>query len=207
MNSIAIGSGASRPSGNSISRHCGFRAVIAIGIACFSALLFIPTGAFAQPAKMESFLDLDGIKGGSTVDGHKGQIDILGFGSGVELATTLGGGGTGKPQFYEITVSKNVDKASPLLFVNCATGKIFATATLTMARVTPSGVQDFFKIELTNVKISRAQSEGLAGNSGNVAEEIALSFEKIRWTVTIINSKGQPVVTTGGYDLGSGQPL
>ncbi len=185
-----------------------FRTVTAVGIACFSTLLFQPTTARAQGLK--SFLRIEGIQGDSTIKHHEKEIEILGFTSGVEIdAPAAGGGGAGlaRPQFYQIVVSKNVDKASPLLFVNCATGKTFKSASLAVAKVGPSSVKDFFKIVLTNVTITKVATSVSSGASDILTENVELSFQKIQWTVTTTNSKGEPVITTGGYDIFTGQPL
>lgn len=209
MNSTESAAATRRPSGKFIhrvsGRHPRWFAILAAGIACLSLVLFLPTAVSAQGPSVESFLSLPPIRGDSKTDNHKAEIEILGFGSGVEVEVALGGGGgASKPQFFEITVSKKIDRASPLLFVNCATGKIFPIATLTMAKVTQSGVTDIFTIVLTNARITRITTNAQAGA---VAEEVSLSFEKIRWTVVTPTAKGPPITTTGGFDLKGNVPL
>ncbi|MEO5913529.1 MAG: type VI secretion system tube protein Hcp [Luteolibacter sp.] len=184
------------------------RTAATIGIACFSALLFHPTEARAQATTLQSFLELGDIKGEATTVGHKNQIEVISFGSGVELPAVQTGGGVGKPQFYEVTVTKNVDKASPLLSIYCVTGKITPTATLTTARINSAGVQDFFKIVLTNVSVTRVAAAGQSGKGGELSEQLSLGFQKIQWIYTTYNEAGAPTGTiTKGFDLKSNTPF
>jgi type VI secretion system secreted protein Hcp len=181
-----------------------FRAVTAI--TCICALLFLSTAAWAQG--LQSFLKLDGIDGDSVVKGHEGAIDILGFTSGVQTdPPAAGGAGVGKPQFFQIVVSKNIDKTSPVLMVGCATGKIFKTASLSTAKVGTNSTKDFFKIVLTNATITKVETTVSSGNSDKLTEYVELSFQKIQWTITTTNSKGESVTSTGGYDLLLGKTL
>jgi type VI secretion system (T6SS) effector Hcp len=55
-----------------------------------------------------------------------GAIDVRSFSLGVENAVTIGtatgGAGTGKAQFNEVTIEKNVDATTPFFFQRLATG-------------------------------------------------------------------------------------
>lgn len=188
-----------------------FRAGAALYIACLSSLLFVPSDALAQ-INQQCFLKIDAIQGESTSPGYQNEIDVLGFNAGVERAISSGGGGaksTTKPQFYEISVSKNVDKTSPLLFVNCAVGRVFPTATLTLAKEYSTGLRDYFKIVLSNVTITKLETRTLSGTNGSLTEEVTLGFQTIRWSITSIDpaSGQETVVATGGYDLGQNRAL
>lgn len=163
-------------------------------------IAFMLGTSLAQP--IQTFLQIGSIQGESEVAKHKGDIEALAFTSGVEMPLEPHGGATSaKPQFFEIHVSKNIDKASPLLFVNCAIGKQFPTATLSVARVGEKSVVDFFKITLSNVAITRVETTGSVGKGGALTEMISLSFTRIRWTYISEDAKGNPVIVTGGYDL------
>ena len=79
------------------------------------------------------FLEIDGIKGESKDDKHKGQIDIDSFSWGLSqsgLTRGGGGGGAGKATFQDIHFTKSVDSSSPVLFLSCASGKHIQKATL-----------------------------------------------------------------------------
>src|ERR1700722_2677078 len=61
-------------------------------------------------AAVDYFLTLDGIKGESADDKHKGEIDIMSFSWGATNTGTHasgGGGGAGKVNFQDIHITKN----------------------------------------------------------------------------------------------------
>ena len=173
---------------------------------CVTFLFLLLQPSVKAAENLISFLKIESIKGDSNQKGHSGEIEALGFATGVDLPSPAPGGGTeAKPEFFEVIVTKNIDKASPLLFISCATGKLLPNATLTMARVTPTSSVDFFKIILTNVVISRVETKGLSGTKGALSEEVALRFTKVQWSITTFNAEGKPTIITRGYDLANGK--
>src|SRR5579871_2569069 len=85
----------------------------------------------------DMFLMLDGIKGESADDKHKGEIDIESFSWG--LAQTGSGqrgtgSGTGKVDIADITIQKFVDKSSPTLALYCANGKHITKGKITVRK-------------------------------------------------------------------------
>jgi type VI secretion system secreted protein Hcp len=179
--------------------------VAAVGILCFSSFLFQPSVAMADII----YLKIPGIRGESTDRRREGEIEVRAFTSGVERVAA--GSSTAKPQFSEIGVFKSVDISSPLLFVNCATGKIFEKATLTAVRSDdlhqPYLTITLWEVTITNVEVSgNSQLKDLKDAR---AELVMLSFAKIQWTVTEYDLiTNQPKATkTGGYDLRSNTPF
>ena len=80
---------------------------------------------------VDMFLDLDGVKGESVDKAHKGKIDILAWQWGLSNTGTFhhgSGGGAGKANFQDISVSKYVDKSSADLLYSVASGKHIAKA-------------------------------------------------------------------------------
>src|SRR5262245_29081293 len=72
------------------------------------------------------FLNVQGIAGESQQPEHQGEIDVFAFKLGVTqrgISDFGGGAGAGKSQFQPVIIYKNVDAASPALFLACATGK------------------------------------------------------------------------------------
>jgi hypothetical protein len=105
------------------------------------------------------------------------SVPILGFSVLNGHTTTGGGGGTGKVQVHDISISKYVDKASTKLALACANGKHFKEAVITV-RKAGRGQQEFLTYKLSNVLISSYQSGG-SGNNATPAESITLNFTKI----------------------------
>ena len=64
-----------------------------------------------------------------------------------------GGAGAGKAQLQDLTVVKNLDKASPHLFTACASGEHLKKAVLTLRRPTGDRV-DYLRYTLNDVLIT-----------------------------------------------------
>jgi len=112
----------------------------------------------------DAFLKLDGIKGESLDQVHKGEIDVLSFHFGVSQRGTQhggGGGGAGKSSIQDFHITKKVDSASPLLFVNCATGTHLKEANFVVRKAGGSQLE-YLKIKLSDVLISNVTPHGSA---------------------------------------------
>ena len=131
-------------------------------------------------ASVDYFLKIDGIPGESQDAQHKGEIQILSFNFGEQQAGSMadnGGGGCGKVQMQDFTFTMNVNKASPKLFLTCATGDHIGKAVLT-ARKAGEDQQDYLKITLSDVLVSSYQTSGDTRGSLPV-ESISLNFAAI----------------------------
>src|SRR4249920_362130 len=85
-------------------------------------------------ANVEYFLRIDGIEGERAAKGHEGELDLESYSFGLLQVGTVGvggGGGAGKAQFDDLYFVALTSKASPKLFVGCATGEHFKEAVLT----------------------------------------------------------------------------
>ncbi len=155
-------------------------------------------------ANIGVFLKLEGIDGESTETGHVGEIDAVSFKAGVFDPTinTVAGAGASRARFNPITVFKVVDKASPLLFLACANGKVFKTVTLSITHLFNEVPVTFFKIVLTDAIISSINVEGNENDTGDsVMEPVTLSYSKIQWSFITKNGDGISVPVIGGWDL------
>jgi type VI secretion system secreted protein Hcp len=127
---------------------------------------------------VDYYLKLDGINGESTDDKHQNWIEVKHCNVGATQAATWrsgsGGGGAGKVEISELSIAKTTDSSSPVLFVNCASGKHIASAYLECCRA-GGDKQNFFKITLTDVLVSGIQFSGSSG-SDLVDEHLSLSF-------------------------------
>jgi type VI secretion system secreted protein Hcp len=144
-------------------------------------------------AQEDYFLKIDGITGESQDDKHKDEIHVSSFSFGVTNAGTGGsnlGSGGGRSNVQDLHLTKSVDQASPNLFIACATGKHFDSATLTVRRAgeTP---QEYLTYELTEVFVSSISTSGHEG--GGIAQEsCSLNFSKVVMTYTPQNPDGSP---------------
>jgi type VI secretion system secreted protein Hcp len=102
------------------------------------------------------FLKLDGIEGESLDDKHKDEIDIESFQWGLSQSGTLsggGGGGVGKASFQDFSFTANISKASPKLFLACASGQHIKDGTITV-RKAGKGQQEFLVVKMTDAFIT-----------------------------------------------------
>lgn len=125
-------------------------------------------------------LKLGDIKGESTDDKHKDEIDVAAWSWGMTQPGSMGhggGGGIGKVNFQDIVVTHNVDKASPNLMMACATGEHLKEATLTVRKAGKSP-QEYLIIKLNDVIVTGVQPSG--NGSGDVPlEQFSLQFGKV----------------------------
>jgi type VI secretion system secreted protein Hcp len=158
--------------------------------------------AFLSPASAQEtqyFLKLDGVPGDSADEHHANEIDIISASFSVlqpQMQRFVGSLATAaRTEIQPVTLTKFIDKSSPMLFLKCATAKNIPTAVIT-ARKAGEGGRDFYTITLSDVWIaSLAQSAG----EGGVLESVSLSFSKIAISFTPQNpngSLGTPITAT-----------
>jgi type VI secretion system secreted protein Hcp len=132
-------------------------------------------------AMVDYFVKIDGIRGESQDKAHKDEIQVLSYSFGEDQPGTMsfgGGGGAGKVQMRDLNFRKNVDRASPKLFLACATGEHIKNAVLT-ARKAGKDQLDYFKVTLTDVLISSFTSDGDAQVNSLPVETVSLNFAEI----------------------------
>ncbi|MFZ0040262.1 MAG: type VI secretion system tube protein Hcp [Solirubrobacteraceae bacterium] len=100
-------------------------------------------------------------------------------GSASTPATAAGGG---KVTVHDITITKQVDKASPSLFQACATGKHFPKVTLSLRKA--SGSRSFLHVTMQDVVISSLQNESAADKASTPTESVTFNYGSIKWTYT-----------------------
>ena len=144
----------------------------------------------------DMFLMLDGIKGESSDDKHKGEIDIESFSWG--LAQTGSGNrgtgsGTGKVDVADIIITKRMDKSSPTLQLACANGKHIAKGKITMRKAGENPL-DYLTVDLESILISSYQVGAAGGGHEVPSETISLNFVKVKteyWTQSDKGAKGE----------------
>jgi len=131
-------------------------------------------------AANDMFLKLEGIQGESQDSVHKGEIDVLAWSWGMSNSGTLHvstGGGAGKANFQDISLTKYVDKSSVPLMERVATGKQIATATLVVRKAGAKLPVEYIKIELTDILVTSVSTGG-SGGEDRLTENITLNFRE-----------------------------
>jgi len=145
------------------------------------------------------FLKIDGIEGESNVKGHEGDIDIEAWSWGVtQTGGGHGGGSAGRATFQDMSFVARISKASPNLFMSCATGLHHKSAQLTGLTVGEK-MRPFLSYKLTDVLVSSVQESG--SEAGPPQEQFALNYAKIEMSFTSQNAKGQTDSVVAGFDV------
>jgi len=191
-------------SGSSIGR---MKTLFKTSLFAAAAMLAAVTSASAQGTTTSYFLNVEGIPGDSTQPGHTGHIDVISFNLGVEqrgISDFGGGGGAGKSSFKPFLIHKQVDKASPKLFLACATGQHIKKATLFVQTTRNEGPPvNYLVITMEDVIISSVNHVGAESANGDLLlESCSLNYAKIEFKYTPVladGTTGAPI--TVGFDL------
>lgn len=132
-------------------------------------------------ALVDTFLKLEGIDGESADDKHKAWIDVVSWSFGATQTGTHhlgGGGGAGKVAVQDLHVVTQLNKASPKLFLNCATGEHIKKGVLTCRKA--GGTQnEYLTYTLTDVLVSSYQTGHSGASDAIHHDQISLNFGKI----------------------------
>ena len=132
------------------------------------------------PGAVDMFLDIEGeISGESQDDKHRDEIDVLAWSWGMSQSGSFhvgGGGGERKASFQDISVTKWIDKASPVLMLYCANGDHFQKARLTV-RKSGEKALEYLIIDMEKVLVSSITTGGSAGED-RLTEKVTLNFAK-----------------------------
>ena len=142
-------------------------------------------------AQVDYFLKIDGIQGESTDKGHKSEIDLLAWSWGETNSGASaygGGGGAGKVSMQDFSFAMKINKASPKLFLSCATGKHIKEALLT-CRKAGGKQEEYLKVKFTDLLVSSYQTGGSGGDIVPT-ENITFNFSKIEVSYAPQDEKG-----------------
>lgn len=148
---------------------------------------------------VDMFLKLDGIKGESADDKHKDEIDVLAWSWGMSQSGTThlgGGGGAGKVNVSDLSITKYVDKSTPNLMAACCNGKHLKEAALYVRKAGEKPLE-YLKLTMKEAIISSLQSGG-SGGEDRLVEHVSLNFAeyKVEYTPQKADGSGDAVVTS-----------
>jgi len=152
---------------------------------------------------VDMFLKIDGIKGESHDEAHKDEIDILSWSWGATQsgsAHTGGGGGAGKVNVQDVSFTKYVDKASPMLMKACCNGQHIKEVFLVVRKAGEKPLE-YYKLKASDCLVSSVSTGG-AGGQDRLTENISLNFAKFQITYTAQDAKGAAAGEVPyGYDI------
>jgi len=151
---------------------------------------------------VDYFLKIDGVDGESFDSKHKSEIELASFSWGVNqsgIPSHGGGGGAGKVEFQDFHFTARTSKASPKLFLACASGQHVRSALLTCRRAGGDQVE-FLKYKLSDVLVSSFQIAG--SEASEVFDQVSLNFSKVEMEFVPIARTGKAEgPARAGWDL------
>jgi len=149
---------------------------------------------------VDMFLNLGKTIAGETQDSAQkaaGDIDVLAWSWGASNAGSFhagGGGGAGKANFQDISITKYLDKASPAILIALAKGSHIPTATL-LVRKAGEGQQKYLEVTMNKVLVTSVSTGG-SGGEDRLTENVTLNFAEMKLEYFLQNEKG--VTASGG---------
>lgn len=155
-------------------------------------------------AAVDYFLKVDGIEGESQDHKHKGEIDLESWSWGETNSGSHaagGGGGAGKVTMQDFHFIMHVNKASPKLFLACATGQHIPKAVLT-CRKAGKEQQEYLKVTFSDLLVSSYQTGGSGGSDVLPMDQISLNYAKMELEYKEQKADGTlGGAVKAGYDL------
>ena len=137
------------------------------------ALAAIPATALAA---IDSYIWLDGMQGEAKSPGHEGAFEIKDFSISAERSTSIGsatsGAGAGKASLHDFTITKTVDRASPMFQRAATNGEHFAQVRVEMRKAGGDPGRQLMTYTFKDVMVTRVQM----GRSGDEGPEESITF-------------------------------
>jgi type VI secretion system secreted protein Hcp len=140
---------------------------------------------------VDMFIKIGDIKGESKDKTHKDEIDILAWSWGMSNSGDMhtgGGGGAGKVNIQDVSLTKWQDASTCDLMKACCAGTHIPEATLTVRKAGDKPLE-YLKIKLTNLLVT-AVSTGGSGGEDKLTENVTLNFEKFNVDFLTQDEKG-----------------
>jgi type VI secretion system secreted protein Hcp len=155
-------------------------------------------------AVVDYFLKIDGVDGESEDAKHKAEIQLESwtFGETNTGTSSYGGGmGAGKVQMQDFHFTMKVNKATPKLFLFCATGEHVKKAVLT-CRKAGKEQQEYLKWTFSDLLVSSYQTGGHGSSDVVPLDQISVNFSKVE-----VEYKEQKADGTLGGSIKAGYDL
>lgn len=155
---------------------------------------------------VDMFLKLSNdILGESADDTHNGEIDVIAWNWGMTQSGTTHvatGGGGGKVNVGDISLTKHVDLATDNLIQRCCDGTHIEEGTL-VVRKAGGDPLEYFQIHMEDIMVTSYQTGGSAGADDRITETLSLNFRYFEITYTLQNEDGGAGESSNaGWDMG-----
>lgn len=141
---------------------------------------------------VDAYLKLDKIDGECIVKGYEKFMEILSWSWGLSQSGTFHngpGGGAGKVNVQDISVTKYVDAATPLLVKSVTQGEHHAKGQIVCRKAGGAAALPFITIDLVKVMVTSQQTGG-SGGEDRFTENITLNFAEFEFQYQPQDEKG-----------------
>ena len=158
----------------------------------------------AQPFAFDMYLTIEGIPGESKVGDHEDEIDVLSWSWGARQSE-----GIARPDYQDLTITKYIDKSSPILAVYaCAGGTPAGSSPISYAKLEICSAEDsnncIMEYLISDVNVTSVNTVGYIRTSNErPTEEVTFNYRKIEWTYVM--SDGNSIHT--GWDIDADAPI
>ena len=140
---------------------------------------------------LPAYMKLQGIEGGSKVQGREGTCEVLGFHHEVYMPTDRKDGtSTGTRIHKGLSVIKNFDKASPDLYKRLCNGQTVPSVEIWWYKIEDDGTEKkYFVHKMTNARIISMRPympdiDNPSNEQYKHMEEVTFRYDKIQWEFT-----------------------
>jgi type VI secretion system secreted protein Hcp len=163
---------------------------------------------------VDFFLKLEGpdLEGESMDSQHTDEIGITAWSWGMSQSGTMHvakGGGAGKVDVQDLTLTKKLDKATVNLEQHCCKGTQFETATLVCRKASGDGGQlEYFTLVMNHVIITSVQGGG-SESDDELYETVSLNFGEYTSTYVPQDNDGSALPEVGplGWNMQTNEPV
>lgn len=145
---------------------------------------------------IDMFMKVEGVSGESKDANHKDwtNVDSFEWGAIQPGSMTSGGGGAGKVNFNDLTVIAAIDKSTPTILKNCATGQHLSKVEVSVCKAGGEQIE-YSRTTLEDVLVTAVK---FIGAQENDVLKIQYSFQAAKvknqyWEQTDKGSKGAEV--------------
>jgi type VI secretion system secreted protein Hcp len=149
------------------------------------------------------------VRGDSNLPAFKGKLELLSFSHGVAMQMTgdvsTSERTSGKPNHQDMTVTKYLDSASPVLNQSCCEGKMFPQVDIIVGRADSGSIVELMRYTMKNVLISSISIGG--GGGDKPVETLTLNYAHITWRFSAQEPQaGKGGGVEGKWDLATNAP-
>ena len=126
------------------------------------------------------------VRGESSLEDFRGKLELLSFSHGLAMQITGDIGNkertVGRPNHQDLTVTRYLDAASPVLNQACCEGRVFPEVGVIVTRDDGGKVVELLRYTLKGVIISSISVGG--GGGDRPIESVTLNYNHIAWKYT-----------------------